>query len=104
MKGATQDPDAPVVDPAEKFSMVRDPDEAGERVLRGIMRGDLFILTHSEWKKGWGEFADAVSRALPDEEPNEFFMKAFYKNVGNVIYNKQTQVPAYHMGDVYKEL
>lgn len=76
-------------------NLERDPAEAGERVVRGILRGDLFIFTHAEWKKGWQEHADAITRAIPDEVPNEDVMKFFYRNVGNPIYNKQTQVPAY---------
>ena len=104
-KGATPDPNAPKIDRSkiDMSKMERDPDEAGERVVRGIMRGDLFILTHAEWKKGWEEHASAVTRAIPDEEPDELFMKVFSRNVGNAIYNRQTQVPAYHMGDIYKE-
>ena len=104
-KGPTPDPNAPQIDRSkvDMSKMERDPDEAGERVLRGIQRGDLFILTHAEWRKGWQEHADAVTRAIPDEEPDELFMKVFSRNVGNAIYNKQTQVPAYHMGDVFRE-
>ena len=104
-KGATPDPNAPKIDRSkiDMSKMERDPDEAGERVVRGIMRGDLFILTHAEWKKGWEEHASAVTRAIPDEEPDELFMKVFSRNVGNAIYNRQTDVPAYHMGDIYKE-
>ena len=104
-KGATPDPNAPKIDRSkiDMTKLERDPDEAGERVVRGIMRGDLFILTHGEWKKGWEEHAAAVARAIPDEEPDELFMKVFSRNVGNAIYNKQTSVPAYHMGDIYKE-
>ena len=104
-KGPTPDPNAPKIDlsKVDMSKMERDPDEAGERVLRGIRRGDLFILTHAEWKKGWQEHADAVTRAIPAEEPDELFMQVFSRNVGNAIYNRQTQVPAYHMGDVFKE-
>ncbi|HHX74854.1 MAG TPA: SDR family NAD(P)-dependent oxidoreductase, partial [Firmicutes bacterium] len=32
--------------------IVRDADEAGERVVRGIKRGDLYIISHVEFKKG----------------------------------------------------
>ncbi len=105
-KGATPDPNAPKVDMSkvDMSKMERDPDEAGERVLRGIVRGDLFILTHAEWKKGWLEHADAVTRAIPDEVPDEVFMKVFSRNVGNAIYNRQQPVPAYEMGEVFKEI
>jgi NAD(P)-dependent dehydrogenase (short-subunit alcohol dehydrogenase family) len=72
----------------------RSPDEAGERVLRGIKRGDLFILTHFEWKPGWEAHAAAVTRAFPDEKPDETFMQVFRLNTYNPIYDGQTQVPA----------
>jgi len=105
-KGPTPDPNAPKIDlsQVDMSKMERDPDEAGERVLRGILRGDLFILTHAEWKKGWQEHADAVTRAIPEETPDEVFMQVFSRNVGNAIYNRQESVPAYHMGDVFREL
>ena len=82
-------------DPGIDFSkMERTPEEAGERVVRGIKRGDLFILTHAEWKPGWEAHAAAVTRAFPDETPDETFMQVFRLHVGNPIYDKQTQVPA----------
>jgi NAD(P)-dependent dehydrogenase (short-subunit alcohol dehydrogenase family) len=76
-------------------TLERSPDEAGARVVRGIKRGDLFILTHSEWKPGWEAHASAVTRAFPDEEPDPNFMKVFRLHIANPIYNTQTQVPAY---------
>lgn len=83
-------------DPSIDFSkMERSPDEAGERVVRGIKRGDLFILTHSEFKEGFEARANAILRAFPDEEPNRDFMRVFKLHVGNPIYDTQTQVPAY---------
>ncbi|NMA25725.1 MAG: SDR family NAD(P)-dependent oxidoreductase [Clostridiales bacterium] len=83
-------------DPSVDFAkMERSPDEAGERVVRGIKRSDLFILTHSEWKPGWEAHAAAVTRAFPDEEPDKDFMKVFKLHIGNPIYDKQTQVPGY---------
>lgn len=72
----------------------RPAEEAGARVVRGIKRGDLFILTHVEFKAGWQEHADAVTRAFPDEVPDEDFMKVFTRNVQNPIYNTQQPVPA----------
>ena len=76
-------------------TLERSPDEAGERVVRGIKRGDLFILTHAEFKAGWVAHAAAVTRAFPDEKPSEDLMKVFHLHVANPIYDKQTQVPAY---------
>ncbi len=73
----------------------RNPDEAGARVVRGIKRGDLFIFTHAEWKPGWEAHAAAVTRAIPDEVPDEDFMRIFDRHVRNAIYDEQTQVPAF---------
>lgn len=82
-------------DPTIDFSkMERTPDEAGVRVVRGIKRNDLFILTHSEWKEGWEAHAAAVTRSFPDEAPNRDFMRVFKLHVANPIYDQQTQVPA----------
>lgn len=44
-----------------------DPVEAGERVLEGVRRGDLFILTHPEFAAGVRERFDTILAAFPDE-------------------------------------
>lgn len=75
-------------------SITRTPDEAGRRVIRGIKRKDLYILTHHEFKKGLTERYEAVYRALPDEVENERFYTEFAFLASNPIFNKQEQVPA----------
>jgi NAD(P)-dependent dehydrogenase (short-subunit alcohol dehydrogenase family) len=45
--------------------------EAGERVLNGIRRNDLFILTHPEFRDGVRERFDTVLAAFPDEPVDE---------------------------------
>jgi NAD(P)-dependent dehydrogenase (short-subunit alcohol dehydrogenase family) len=45
-------------------------EEAGERVLQGVRRNDLFILTHPEFKDGVRERAEALLNAFPDEPLN----------------------------------
>jgi NAD(P)-dependent dehydrogenase (short-subunit alcohol dehydrogenase family) len=75
--------------------IIRDPDEAGERVVRGIKRGDLYILTHSDFKGGWDARAAAISKAFPDEPENPDFKKIFSMLAYNPIFEKQTQVPAF---------
>lgn len=42
-------------------------EEAGERVVQGIRRGDLFILTHPEFKDGVAERHATIEAAFPDE-------------------------------------
>jgi NAD(P)-dependent dehydrogenase (short-subunit alcohol dehydrogenase family) len=85
------DPDAP---PMFDMSVLRDPDEAGRRVVRGIKRGDLYILTHIEFKKGFEARAAAISRAFPNDAPDDAFIKEFPYLIANKIFDKQTSVPA----------
>ena len=75
-------------------SITRSPAEAGKRVIRGIRRKDLYILTHSEFKPGLTERWDAMMKALPDEVPDERFYKEFAFLATNPIYPYQEQVPA----------
>ena len=42
-------------------------EECGERVLRGIRRNDLYILTHREFKEGVAQRFEAILSAFPDE-------------------------------------
>ena len=41
--------------------------EAGERVLAGVRRNDLFILTHPEFRDGVRDRFDTTLAAFPDE-------------------------------------
>jgi NAD(P)-dependent dehydrogenase (short-subunit alcohol dehydrogenase family) len=85
-------PPGPMID----FSKImRDPIEAGERVVRGIKRNDIYILTHSDFKVGWDARAAAISKAFPDEPANPDFTKVFAMLAYNPIFETQTQVPAY---------
>ncbi len=80
----------PMADAAVYFM---DPIEMGERVLRGILRGDLMINTHPEFKAGYAVRGEAVLRSIPDEPPNtkrHEALKAFGTLIYNPIYEKQT--------------
>jgi len=46
-----------------------DPLEVGERVLRGIRRNDLYILTHPEYELGLRERFAAILASFPVEGP-----------------------------------
>ena len=76
--------------------VIRSADDAGERVVRGVKRGDLYILTHSEFKKGFESRANAILRAFPDEIPNKRYSEVFPLLTYNPVFDKQTQVPALH--------
>lgn len=69
------------------------PEEAGRRVLRGIERNDLYILTHPEFKEGVKARCDAILRAFPDEPLNKErteLLKKFGTLLYNPIYDIQT--------------
>ncbi len=82
--------------PMPDFSKIfMDPVEMGERVIRGIRRNDLFIITHPEFKAGFNVRNEAIMRACPDEPLNTQRYEML-KNMGSLVYNpiydKQTQV------------
>jgi Short-chain alcohol dehydrogenase of unknown specificity len=79
---------------SEWNTLLRSPDDAGERVVRGIRRNDLYILTHAEFKEGVKSRADAIIRAFPDETPNKRYGEVFPFLTYNELFDKQTQVPA----------
>jgi NAD(P)-dependent dehydrogenase (short-subunit alcohol dehydrogenase family) len=86
----------PKMPPMPDFSKIfMDPVEMGERVVRGIRRNDLFIITHPEFKKGFNARNEAIMRACPDEPVNQKrkdVVKMFGSLMYNPIYDKQTQV------------
>ncbi|MDR2665233.1 MAG: SDR family NAD(P)-dependent oxidoreductase [Oscillospiraceae bacterium] len=75
--------------------IMRDPAEAGLRVVRGIKRGDLYIFTHAEFKPGYEQRAGAILRAFPADEPYDGFPRVFGMLVNNPIFDRQAQVPAF---------
>lgn len=80
---------------AEWARVFMTPEEVGERVIRGIRRGDLFILTHPEFKNGIIARNEALLRAMPDEPLNEErynVLKNFGSLIYNPVYDTQTQV------------
>jgi NAD(P)-dependent dehydrogenase (short-subunit alcohol dehydrogenase family) len=87
---------APPPPPMPAFDMskiMRDPLEAGERVLRGIKRNDLYIMSHVDFKEGWVARAEAIEKCFPDEKPTEGFKQIFSMLAYNPIFEPQTQVP-----------
>jgi hypothetical protein len=43
-----------------------DPMECGERVLDGVRRNDMYILTHSEYQQGVVDRFHAILRSFPE--------------------------------------
>ncbi|MCL2401235.1 MAG: SDR family NAD(P)-dependent oxidoreductase [Oscillospiraceae bacterium] len=90
---------APMPSLSDMSALVRSADEAGERILRGVKRGDMYIITHAEFKEGFKERVDAMLRAFPDEKPSEKFKEAFGFLVHNPVFNRQKDVPAFEKKD-----
>lgn len=87
--------------PAFDASLFMDPLEIGERVLRGIRRGDLFIHTHPEFKAGMIARNEALLRAIPDE-PINATRKEVLKGFGTLLYNKIYDTQTTPKGDLPK--
>lgn len=85
-------PDGP---PPLDTSVFMSKEEVGKRVLRGIQRGDLMIMTHPEFTKGIEARNKALLRAQPVEPINEERAKLvaqFGTLMYNPIYDKQQLV------------
>lgn len=63
-------------------------EECGERVLRGILRNDLYIFTHREFKEGVAERMEAMLAAFPDEEINRARAAEIPHLLSNPVFRK----------------
>jgi len=70
-----------------------DPIECGERVLAGIRRNDLYILTHPEFKAGTAEKFAAILKSFPDEPINEARADSIRYILTNAIFKDMAQAP-----------
>ena len=68
-------------------------EESGERVLNGIRRNDMYILTHPEIGKMLDTRARAIMAALPDEPPNEARIAAMGDSRHLALYEEQIAKP-----------
>ena len=78
-------------------------EEAGKRVLRGIRRGDLFIMTHPEFAPAIKARSEALLRAQPVEPINAKraeTVKLFGTLLYNPIYDTQTVVDGPDLAEV----
>ena len=67
-----------------------------DRLLNGIRRGDLFIMSHPEFRGGIVARNEALLRAIPDEPINEkraALVRQFGTLIHNPIYDGQEKVP-----------
>ncbi len=75
-------------------SIFMSTEEVGKRVLRGIRRGDLFIMTHPEFTPGIEARNKALLRAQPVEPINQERARVVAQ-FGTLLYN-----PVYDMQQV----
>ncbi|MGY1642747.1 SDR family oxidoreductase [Geodermatophilus sp. SYSU D00703] len=68
--------------------------EAGERVLDGVRRGDLFILTHPEFRAGVQDRFDTTLAAFPDEPINEERAAAIPFLTASPVYSPERRLPS----------
>jgi NADP-dependent 3-hydroxy acid dehydrogenase YdfG len=63
-------------------------EECGERVLRGILRNDLYIFTHREFKEGVAERMEAMLASFPKEEINQARAKEIAFLTSNPVFRQ----------------
>jgi NAD(P)-dependent dehydrogenase (short-subunit alcohol dehydrogenase family) len=89
----------PVIPPGVKrehtpiFDTAPEPDEIGERVLRGVRRNDMYIMTHPEFRPVLEARAAALLAALPDEPPNQTRIDATRGMLDTSFYDEQSRKP-----------
>ena len=71
------------------FATAMTAQEAGLRVLNGVRRNDMYILTHPEIRKTLDTRARALLAALPDEPPNEARIAAMGETRHIALYEEQ---------------
>ncbi|MGA8705624.1 MAG: SDR family NAD(P)-dependent oxidoreductase [Steroidobacteraceae bacterium] len=59
------------------FHLFMTKEQVGERVLRGILADELYILTHSEFRQGLEERAQAMCAAVPNLPENDEYKRTF---------------------------
>ncbi|MGO1770470.1 MAG: SDR family NAD(P)-dependent oxidoreductase [Microbacterium sp.] len=68
--------------------------EAGERVLQGVLRGDMFLLTHPEFKPGVIDRHRAIENAFPDEPIREDLARAIPFLTDGTAYRAESDRPS----------
>ena len=64
--------------------------QIGQRVLQGILNDELYIMTHSEFRQGVEERAQAMCAAVPDLPENEEYKNTFSVLFRNPIHAAET--------------
>ena len=68
------------------FHLYQTKEQVGERVLQGILNDELYILTHSEFRQGIEERAQAMCAAVPNLPENQEYKETFGMLFRNPIH------------------
>jgi NAD(P)-dependent dehydrogenase (short-subunit alcohol dehydrogenase family) len=68
------------------FHLYQTKEEVGQRVLQGILNDELYIMTHSEFRQGLEERAQAMCAAVPDLPENQEYKATFSVLFRNPIH------------------
>ena len=68
------------------FHLYRTKEQVGERVLQGILNDELYIMTHSEFRQGIEDRAQAMCAAVPKLPENEEYKSTFSVLFRNPIH------------------
>jgi len=88
---APPDEARPAADLTQPYMSAR---EAGERVLQGVLRGDMFLLTHPEFRAGVADRHRAIEHAFPDEVIVEDRARAIPFLTDGTAYRAESERPS----------
>jgi NAD(P)-dependent dehydrogenase (short-subunit alcohol dehydrogenase family) len=92
---APPDPERVAASPAQPYMSYV---EAGERVLNGVRRNDLFILTHPEFRDGVRDRFETTLAAFPDEPIDRVRAAAIPFLTAHTIYAEKNRLPSPRLG------
>src|ERR1700730_12278927 len=72
------------------FHLYRTKEAVGQRVLRGILNAELYIMTHSEIRQGVAERAQSLCAAVRDLPENQEYKNTFSVLFRNPIHAAET--------------
>jgi NAD(P)-dependent dehydrogenase (short-subunit alcohol dehydrogenase family) len=72
------------------FHLYMTKEAVGQRVLQGILNDELYILTHSEFRQGVEDRAQAMCAAVPDLPENLEYKNTFSRLFRNPIHAAET--------------
>jgi NAD(P)-dependent dehydrogenase (short-subunit alcohol dehydrogenase family) len=71
---------------ASFFHLYQTKEQVGERVLQGILNDELYIMTHSEFRQGIEERAQAMCAGVPNLPENQEYKRTFSVLFRNPIH------------------